>query len=107
MQIPATRPDRKIILQLIENELKRANDKFPPFHSTWEGAAILREEHEELWEEIRTQKNGDTISSNMIGEAVQVAAMAIKFLESLPWNNKECCNSESCQSEIGDDGFWG
>jgi len=94
LNIPATKPDRKFILGLIEKELERANTKFPPFHSTWEGAAILREEHDELWEEIRTQKNGDTINSNMIGEAVQVAAMAIKFLESLPWNNKETVNEQ-------------
>jgi len=41
-----------VLKKLIENELKAANDKFPPFQSRHEAYGILCEEYEELCEEI-------------------------------------------------------
>jgi len=41
-----------ILKKLIENELKVANDKFPPFQSRHEAYSVLLEELQELQEEI-------------------------------------------------------
>lgn len=60
-----------------EAELRRAMQKFPAFNSAHEGYAVLLEEVEELWEEVRKHA-GDRAA--MRAEAVQVAAMALRFL---------------------------
>ncbi len=72
----------KKILEEVELEVERANGMYPAFHSPHEGYAVIKEEIDELWEEIRANK---TCSGNrpMRNEAVQVAAMAIKFIENL------------------------
>ncbi len=44
--------------------------------SPHEGYAILLEEMDELWDEIKT----NDINDNMRKEAIQVAAMALRFL---------------------------
>jgi hypothetical protein len=41
-----------VLKKLIENELKAANDKFPPFHSRHEAYSVLLEEYQEFKEEI-------------------------------------------------------
>ena len=67
------------ILHEIEEELYRALRKFPPFASPHEGWAIIKEEEEELWDEIKRQH--DVRSGNkMRREAIQVAAMAVRFV---------------------------
>lgn len=66
------------IIEAVQNELHDANNKFPAFNSPHEGYAVLKEEVDELWEEIK--KNN---LRNAEKEAVQVAAMAIKFIQSL------------------------
>lgn len=70
------------ILNLIVDELYKANKSYPAFHSTHEGYAVIKEEVDELWDEIKTSKS---VNANelMANEAVQVAAMAIKFIENL------------------------
>lgn len=60
---------------LVIQEAKRAFAEFPPFRSPHEGFAILKEEVDELWEEV---KCGDLEAARQ--EAVQVAAMALRFL---------------------------
>lgn len=60
-------------------ELDRAG-KWPPFHSAHEGYAILLEEVEELWAHVKTNQNKRDLDA-MRQEAVQVAAMAVKFIE--------------------------
>lgn len=67
--------NRGDIFNDIKDELQRAKEKFPDFHSFHEGYAVLLEEMDELWESI---KRDDT--SNMYEEAVQVGAMAMRFL---------------------------
>ena len=70
------------ILNVINKELDSAIDKFPSFKSPHEGYAILLEEVDELWEEIKKSKlSSDRIQ--MRKEAIQVATMAIRFLEDL------------------------
>jgi len=57
-------------------ELRRAREKFPrPMNSPHEGFGVLREEVDELWEGVRGLEGAD-----MRAEAVQVGAMAIRFL---------------------------
>lgn len=63
---------------LIAAELNRARDKFPGFHSSHEGYAVIHEELDELWDAIKA--NDHTHASY---EAVQVAAMALRFLTDL------------------------
>ena len=61
-------------------ELARARSKFGNFHSAHEGYAVILEELDELWREV--QSKGRTVES-LRGEAIQVAAMAIRFVEDL------------------------
>lgn len=63
-------------------ELIAAMNDWPPMHSAHEGYAILLEELGELWTEVQAhQKTGNP--EWMRREAVQVAAMAIRFLVDL------------------------
>lgn len=67
-------------------EAQSAREKWPCFNTAHEGFAILQEEVDELWDHVRTnQKNRDI--GKMYKEAVQVAAMAIRFAA-------EICNEE-------------
>ena len=98
--------------KLVQEELESANQKFPMFRSDHEGAAVIVEEVEEAKEEIEEiednfhnlwslVKDNDIRSSTYAGwvftssirlacEAIQVAAMAQKFIDS----QKERENSE-------------
>lgn len=68
-------------------ELSSASDKFPPFNSAHEGYAILKEEVDELWDEV---KKKPSLRSNMAleKEAIQVAAMALRFLVDVCYKGK-------------------
>ena len=70
----------------VANELYRAIDKFPPMTSPHEGYAILKEEVDELWDEIKKQHHVRT-NEAMKKEAIQVAAMAIRFVI-------DCCGGQ-------------
>ena len=58
-------------------EAKRAGELHHPLRSAHEGWAVLREEVDELWDEV---KNRRQVTERMREEAVQVAAVAIRFL---------------------------
>ncbi len=66
------------ILEDVKDEVSRAVSKFPPFNSAHEGWAVLFEEVDELWEEVRA-KQGERHLDDMRTEAIQVAAMAVRF----------------------------
>ena len=66
-------------IRLVFNELNDANKKFPPFNSPHEGYAVILEEMDELWDEIKNNKHPMS-STKQKHEAIQVAAMGIKFL---------------------------
>ena len=69
-------------------EVLRAKAKWPPFNSAHEGFAILQEEVEELWTHVKTNQRQRDLEE-MRKEAVQVAAMAVRFA------------SEVCSEERG------
>ena len=61
------------------NELNVATQLHGPFNSAHEGYAVIKEELDELWDEIKL-KRSERNPVNLREEAVQVAAMAIRFL---------------------------
>lgn len=68
------------ILDLILEEYIRATSKFPrPFSSGHEGYGVIKEELDELWDEIK-QDGGKQRKKE---EAVQLAAMAVRFIAEL------------------------
>jgi len=71
-------------LTRIRIEYERAAARHANFNSGHEGYAVIREELDELWEEVKT-KDG---LGRACEEAVQVAAMALRFLVDLPRETK-------------------
>ena len=90
--------------KLVQKELESANQKLPVFHSDYEGAAVIFEETEEAESEMRAVnrhfsstwylvKQNERIKAysyinklknsavNLACEAIQVAAMAQKFID--------------------------
>lgn len=66
-------------LALVEEEVLAATGHYPPFNSAHEAYAVLLEEMDELWDEVKV-KQGIRSETKMKREAVQVAAMAIRLL---------------------------
>jgi hypothetical protein len=77
-----------VLKKLIENELKAANDKFPPFQSRHEAYGVLLEEYEELsaeiddigtgilknyWRLCRESKKRDSEEAKKLLEALEAA----------------------------------
>ena len=62
-------------LDVVGEELMRASCKFGPFNSAMEGLAIIEEEVDEFKHEVR---HGTIAAARL--EAIQVAAMAVRFL---------------------------
>lgn len=63
----------------VDDEVTRASGLYAPFHSAHEGYAVIKEELDELWREIMKKPTERSITA-MRNEAVQVAAMAVRFL---------------------------
>ena len=71
-------------LKKIELEYHSAAHKFPKFNSAHEGYAVIKEELDELWELVKKSKqSGPNQFSEQQYEAVQVAAMSLRFLVDL------------------------
>ena len=64
-------------IQLAEEELHNATKKYGPFKSHHEGYAIILEELDELWDEVKKKHPDKEI---LKAEAKQVAAMALRFM---------------------------
>lgn len=64
---------------LVIDECSMAMSKHSPFASAHEGYAVLKEEVDELWDVIK-RKPDSTRKDEMRAEAIQVAAMALRFL---------------------------
>ena len=69
-------------LSLIKKELIQAKILYPDFHSNHEGYAVIKEEIDELWDAIKKEK-GVRGNEQIKHELIQVAAMAIRFLNDL------------------------
>lgn len=65
-------------MALVTEELVTATEKFPAFNSAHEGYGVLMEEVRELEEHVFKRQGGRDIEA-MKREAIQVAAMAIRF----------------------------
>ncbi len=61
------------------DELARARLKFRPFNSAHEGYAVVLEELDELWYEVK-KPSSERTRERMRSEALQVAAMALRFV---------------------------
>ena len=67
----------------VKEEIKKAESKFGEFHSPHEGYAIIAEELDELWDEV---KEHDHNQIRMYNEAKQVACTAIRFMKMIKAN---------------------
>lgn len=68
--------------EAVRRELESARSKFGPIHSLHEGYAVILEEQDELWDEAR-KKRADRNADAILGELVQIAAMAQRTAEDL------------------------
>lgn len=92
------------VISLVHKELESANKKFPLFHSAHEGYAVIKEKLEEVRQQLdecnmhlnaiwySAKKNRSNITSaqalkeyaiDLATEAIQVSAMAQKFIDSI------------------------
>lgn len=70
--------EQKIIVEIME-EYNRAvmnNGSFASAHEAW---AVIKEEMDELWDEVKKRQT-ERDYDNMQKEATQIAAMAIRFI---------------------------
>lgn len=74
-----THQDMAVVQEII-NEFVRAQ-RFHDFNSEHEGYAVLKEEVDELWDAIKNNKHSST--EDRVAEAIQVAAMGMKYVTSL------------------------
>ena len=72
----------KKTLNLIESEFNRAENLYPKFHSNHEGYAVIKEEVDELWDEIKKSK-GVRCNERMQHELIQIGAMVVRYLDNL------------------------
>ncbi len=70
----------ELVLGWIKNEYLKATKKFDNFHNAHEGYAVLLEEVDELWENVKLNQSNKDRDLFMMNEAVQVGAMALRFI---------------------------
>ncbi len=63
----------------IKAEYSRAVARFAAFNTAHEGYAVLLEEVDELWDHVKL-KQGMRLTHEMRREAIQIAAMAMRFV---------------------------
>lgn len=83
-------------IRSVESEFERATKKFNKFNSAHEGYAVIKEELDELWDAIKDNRKTDYEN-----EAIQVAAMAIRFIEDI-CDKVECpgCGSKRASYKV-------
>ncbi|GAG41645.1 unnamed protein product [marine sediment metagenome] len=72
---PSVRQERALLDIAIE--LRRARAKHPTMHSGHEAYAVILEELDELWDEV---KKREPDPARLRAEAIQVAAMGLRFV---------------------------
>lgn len=65
------------ILAVVKGELIQATGNYGSFKTAHEGYAVILEELDELWDIVKTK---DQDRMEMMSEAKQVAAMAVRFI---------------------------
>jgi len=70
---------KKDAVRAVSAELAKAREQYPPFHSNHEGWAVIKKEVDELWEIVK-QEDPFVLNLKMRKEAIQLAAMALRFL---------------------------
>ena len=68
------------IIDRVKWEILRAQALYPRFQSYHQAYAVILEELDELWQEIKQKDKNDV---HIVTEAIHVAAMAIRFLYDL------------------------
>lgn len=85
---------REPTLREVAAELERAERRFGPMASAHEGYAVVLEELDELWAEVKDNKRlPDEYRAAMRKEAMQVAAMALRFIV-------DCCEPETVEQVL-------
>lgn len=74
--------DMKPFVRLVDQELESARQKYHPHPTIEHSYAVLREELEEIWEEVR-RKTPNRRPDHLLKELVQLAAMAQRAAEDL------------------------
>ena len=69
----------------IKNQIKKAESKFSEYNSIHEGYGIIKEEFDELWDEIKKKEPNQL---KMYTEASHVACTAIRFMKMIKQNYK-------------------
>ena len=73
-----SRPPVDRAVSLVVSEFARAEAKHKPFNSHHEGYAVIQEEVDELWDDVKADRKEAALK-----EAVQVAAMGLRFIVNL------------------------
>lgn len=66
--------------KMVSKELKSARSKHGNMKSIHEGYAVILEELDEVWDEVK-KKSSERDMENLLKEIIQVAAMAQKMAE--------------------------
>lgn len=72
---------------LLHEEMIQAHDKNGPFNSLHEAYAVLLEEVDELWDEVK-KKRKDRSMAHIQEEAIQIAASALRLIIDSPGSEK-------------------
>jgi hypothetical protein len=89
-------------MKLVADEFARAVRLHPPMNSAHEGKAVIDEELFELWQ-IIMKKEENRNGQRMLEEAVQVAAMAIRFIVDVCLSNAaERGSKDGCEGLKGE-----
>jgi hypothetical protein len=78
----------------LDDALHKAITKHAPFNTAHEGWAVIFEELDELWDEVRAWQPDDHRVVQMRKEAMHVAAMAIRFI-------KDVCEKSAAGPTVG------
>lgn len=72
----------ELILSEMMKEYKRATTEYSPFASHHEGWAVIKEQLDEVWDEIK-KKRGTKSTEKITKEVLHVGAMSLRFLMEL------------------------
>ena len=81
------------IVELVKNEFWKATEKFGVFNNAHEGYAVLLEEVDELWENVKLNQRNPKRIRAIFNEAIQVSAMAMRIIF-------DCCFEVSLIKEL-------